>query len=305
MSIEGRSWFKQFPAELLAGDAVFLTNEEFGSLMRLFFHNWIAETLPDDVEKLAKLVGINKQQFTPIWENISKFFVKVDGKTERLTNPGLAEQEQRRASISAAKAKSGKQGGLAKKANFVANAYPGAKQSDKHPSIREEEKRKETTTTTPLGPLSADQEPENPEIPPEKKGVKASKTKPTTKAPKSNSKTKKRQPSLTPPPTRFKPSESSMKWFKGKYGDVLQYLIDFQTEQFITSSTAKGKIFANWDLAWQTWINNWQTNFGRNPPRENNNSGNKNTGDIKKPWEADDNPNLFEEEENEPGKNKI
>jgi len=282
MATDGRGWFKLFPAEFLAGDAALLSNEEFGVLMRLLFHNWIAESLPNQVEQLARLAVTDLATFEPTWAAIKHNFEAVEPDATRITNPVLAGYEVRRALISESKAAAGRASGKAKRDGNIRETYvcPGVEHSEKHPSNRVEESRVEQSRQgPPKPPLEAGGEGDPEGGPPNLPGKPQEPQNGTAKRKRTKGKP-------IPLPDGFEPTAANVEWFRGRYGEVPKREVDHQTEQFKTTALRDGKVFIDWQAAWRTWVNNWQTDFGKNPPAPTPPSG-------LQPWEANGDPNLL------------
>jgi len=87
-------WFKFFPRDFLASEAVTLmTLAERGALITLMCFAWNDGSLPADNAKLARLCRVTDEEFTDVWPALKPSFQK-QGK--RLVHPGL-EHERREA----------------------------------------------------------------------------------------------------------------------------------------------------------------------------------------------------------------
>lgn len=257
--MEGRSWFKIFPAEYLAGDLALLDNEEFGAMIRLLFHNWIAISLPSELKQLARLTGCSAKEMERLWPILSSHFPEIEGSPGRLGNPGLAEYELHRSTVAASKSRAGR---------------TPRKSYDDHPLKRGEKNRPEEIKTPPYAP-------------PE--GADAGGAGEAPKQPSVRRKTK-GEPTLAP--NGFMPSASSQAWFRGRYGEVRKSLVLHQTDQFLAHHARDGKVFVDWDAAWRTWMNNWQTDFGRNVPTNGDDPASK-----RPPGVPENDPNLVKDDD--------
>ena len=84
------------------------TNEEVGVYLRLLLSEWVNGDLPDDPEKLAKIVRISRKKFFNLFINIShKFHKNGNG---RLVNKRLEEERQKKRNWLDNQSKSGKKG---------------------------------------------------------------------------------------------------------------------------------------------------------------------------------------------------
>ena len=104
---------------------------------------------------------------------------------------------------------------------------------------------------------------------------------------------KRTQGTPTPLPEGFEPSQANIEWFRSKYGDVPKRQVDHQTEQFKQSALRDGKVFIDWQAAWRTWMNNWKTDFGRNPPAVEQDFGSR------PPGVPEHDPNLVRDDDSE------
>ncbi|MDE2096932.1 MAG: hypothetical protein KGL39_06770 [Patescibacteria group bacterium] len=67
-------------------------------------------------------------------------------------------------------------------------------------------------------------------------------------------------------PDDFQITDSLRQWFREKFGRVPERQVLLQTERFLDHHRASGKLFADWNAAWRTWMTNWRTDFGRRDP---------------------------------------
>jgi uncharacterized protein YdaU (DUF1376 family) len=87
-------WFKLFPRDFLASEAVTLMSlTERGAYITLMCCAWNEASLPADNAKLARLCGVTEEEFQGVWPALKPCFEK-QGK--RLVHPGL-EHERREA----------------------------------------------------------------------------------------------------------------------------------------------------------------------------------------------------------------
>ena len=90
---------KQPPAfQLLARDFVFVTTalslEATGAYMRLLCFQWIDGSLPPQIARLAKLVGVAPEDFRRVWREIVDHFPITSGdRRRRSSRSGLRRAE--------------------------------------------------------------------------------------------------------------------------------------------------------------------------------------------------------------------
>jgi uncharacterized protein YdaU (DUF1376 family) len=68
-----------FPKDYLSATRL-MSLAQRGAYCDLLFYQWELGPLPDDVEKLARLIGASLEEFTPIWKEIENKFAQRDGK---------------------------------------------------------------------------------------------------------------------------------------------------------------------------------------------------------------------------------
>ena len=84
------------------------TNEEVGVYLRLLLAEWVNGGLPDDPQKLAKIVRISRKKFLNVFKNIShKFHKNGNGLLE---NKRLEKERQDKLNFLEQQSKSGKKG---------------------------------------------------------------------------------------------------------------------------------------------------------------------------------------------------
>lgn len=68
-----------FPKDYLSATRL-MTLAQRGAYCDLLFYQWELGPLPDDPEKLARLIGASSDEFLPIWKEIENKFAQRDGK---------------------------------------------------------------------------------------------------------------------------------------------------------------------------------------------------------------------------------
>lgn len=68
-----------FPKDYLSATRL-MTLAQRGAYCDLLFYQWELGPLPDDAEKLARLIGASLEEFIPIWKEIESKFAQRDGK---------------------------------------------------------------------------------------------------------------------------------------------------------------------------------------------------------------------------------
>lgn len=101
--------FQFYPKDWQTDEKVMLmTLEQEGAYMRLLGHQWLHESIPADVESLARICRTDDETMGRIWEKVGTCFVEAeDG---RLYNERLERQRQEMADFSERKSEAGKKG---------------------------------------------------------------------------------------------------------------------------------------------------------------------------------------------------
>ena len=258
-------WFPFYADDFWNDEAVLAMGfAEVGLYLKLLSHQWREGSIPEDEEKIARITHCDRDELARLWPGVRPCFASLPGDENRLINERLnaieGEQKLRHKKLSDA----GIKGNEAKKKVRT----PGGRQADAIEQSRVDQSKTKDPLRSPLDGV-------------EKPGA----SKPKYKG-------KKTQGTPTPAPADFKPTPASLEWLRGKYGKILELEIEHETEQFILHSLKGGKIFVDWQAAWKTWMNNWRTNFSRNVP-----SGPTAEGPY--PWEANGDPNLIRDEEDD------
>ena len=263
-------WFPFWVDAFLSDENVLvMTNEEVGIYVKLLCHQWKAGSIPSDLLPLAKLCGTKAEAMETHWRQIGKCFGGMSENSGRLINPRLEEERQKQQNKRKARRVAGLRGAEARwKPHGNAKDLPMAKNGESELESESELELEPELHITTLRPVRS----ENPG---------ASKTK-----------TKGKKPQGTPTPADFKPTPGSLEWLRRKYGEIHKREIDHQTEQFLQHGLKSGKIFVDWQAAWKNWMNNWKTDFGRNVPLGP-------TAEGPYPWEANGDPNLIRDEEDD------
>lgn len=86
-------WFKFFPRDWLSEEATSLMSlREKGAFIDLLARSWADRGIPDDREKVARLLRISEEELADIWPTLREQFVS-DG-NGRLLHPELAIQRE-------------------------------------------------------------------------------------------------------------------------------------------------------------------------------------------------------------------
>lgn len=132
--------FMQFYVGDYLADTTDLTCEEHGAYLLLLMTMWRhGAKLPNDAQKLARVVRVTPRKWTAIWQELSRFF-EDDG--EHITNRRLTREHQKAVDKSELRTDAGRKGGDAKSLKErnlrVANAMPVLKHSSEpEPELRE------------------------------------------------------------------------------------------------------------------------------------------------------------------------
>lgn len=93
MASEKSPAFQFYPKDFLTdGNVAGMSLPERGAYITLLCLCWQEQSLPDDPQKLARMVGISKAAFTKLWPALSQCFAAVDG---RLSHKRLDEERQK------------------------------------------------------------------------------------------------------------------------------------------------------------------------------------------------------------------
>lgn len=89
--------FLMYPKDWLGGTAEYMPDEK-GVYIDLLCHQHQKGSLPEDTERLARMVGLPHDSFLKIWSVVSQNFERMDNRTDnRLVNRKLFELMQNRA----------------------------------------------------------------------------------------------------------------------------------------------------------------------------------------------------------------
>lgn len=280
-------WFPFWPSDFLSDENVLvMSNEEVGIYVKLLCHQWKEGSIPKDGKAMAKLSGCDTDAMTTAWQAVGKCFAELSGNPGRLANIRMEAEREKQQNKRKARQDAGLRGAAARwQPHSNAKILPLAKNGESEVESESESDDKDP----PKPPLKG--EPAEPPQPPNK-----------PKASKSNSKRRTRKGSPSALPDGFTPTQASVEWFRNCFGEVQRSLVESQTEQFKNAALRDGKVFVDWQAAWKTWMNNWQTDFGKKPPPQN--GAGKKPGEPR-PWEAHGDPNLFRPDDDEPGKSKL
>ncbi len=256
-----KPWFPFYVYDFWQDESVLaMTFEEVGLYVRLLSLQWIEGSIPADVDRVARIVGLSSDALAMLWPPLAPCFPPVKNDPTRLANPRLAAIVDQQMDVHRKAVEAGRLGGQAsQRRSSGAQASLDKRSTGAQASLDQPEPE----------PNSEDQQ-DPPIVPPE--GAEGRDTAPAGK--------RKRKKPTTPPPDSFEPSVTDMRWFRGKFGEVPRLDIRHQTETWLNHHRAKGNQFVDWNAAWKTWMANWRSDFGRKtptpvepapPPRENPN----------------------------------
>ena len=89
-------------------DTITWTNEEIGVYLRLLLYEWINKDLPEDPEKLKKIVKISSKKFKKIFPSMSHKFIKNN--KNNLINPRLEAEREKQLNYLKLQSESGRRG---------------------------------------------------------------------------------------------------------------------------------------------------------------------------------------------------
>jgi len=116
--------FQLYAADFLI-DTAEMTDQEVGVYMRLLCHQWVNESLPNDIDRLSSIA----RNVLDVWQHIKhKFVLGDDG---RLRNHRLEETRRIQREHSEKRRIAGSKGGKAKQANSKPPSKPKAKPKQK------------------------------------------------------------------------------------------------------------------------------------------------------------------------------
>jgi uncharacterized protein YdaU (DUF1376 family) len=102
--------FQFYPSDFLSDEKVMLmTNQEVGCYIKLLCINWKQGSIPDDVEKLAKLCGEDGTAMAQLWQSVGMCF-ETNGKPGRLINKRIEKERKKQEEYRKTKSESGKLG---------------------------------------------------------------------------------------------------------------------------------------------------------------------------------------------------
>lgn len=260
-AVPRKPWFPFFVDDFWQDESVqAMTLEEVGLYLRLLCFQWREGSIPGDLDRLAKIVGVESPALARLWENVGPCFDIVDGGLERLANPRLVAIQEKAEATHQRLSTQGRKGGTAiRKSASPAKARlkPGST-----PAKAKVESESEVTTEPPRPPAEGTER--------AGESINSQDGTAATGSVSGSSKTKsggsKRKKPTTPPPASFTPSTSNQEWFRSSFGVVAKSLVDRETEKFLDRHRSKGNQFVDWQAAWRTWMTNWQTDFGKSSP---------------------------------------
>lgn len=91
-------------------DCSLMTLAEYGAYIRLLQRQWIEGNIPNETERLARLLRVTPDEFDSIWQMIGTKF-REEPDTGRLANPRLAEERDRCIQKALKNRENGKKGG--------------------------------------------------------------------------------------------------------------------------------------------------------------------------------------------------
>jgi uncharacterized protein YdaU (DUF1376 family) len=104
--------FDLYPGDLIKS-CIDMSAAEFGAYMRLLCYQWEHGAIPSDKRKLARITGMEREEFTDVWESISSRFDDVEGENLKVQER-LAEQRLKSIATWTARREGGKKGGRPK-----------------------------------------------------------------------------------------------------------------------------------------------------------------------------------------------
>jgi uncharacterized protein YdaU (DUF1376 family) len=103
--------FQFYPADFLADENVMLmNNRELGCYMRLMCYTWREGSIPNDIEKIAKLCVEDGSAMAQLWLAISSCFERAPDRDDRLVHPRLDLERLKQQEHRKERAESGKKG---------------------------------------------------------------------------------------------------------------------------------------------------------------------------------------------------
>ena len=109
MAKENSPAFQFYPREFEGDENVKVMNlEEVGAYVRLMCTCWTEGSIPDDMERLARMLNVTKRKMEKLWPILEPCF--QPGKDGRLVNPRLERERDKQRRYREKKSKAGKKG---------------------------------------------------------------------------------------------------------------------------------------------------------------------------------------------------
>jgi uncharacterized protein YdaU (DUF1376 family) len=214
--------FQFYPGDFLADlNVMCMTLEELGAYWKLVSVCWIEGSLPAEMPRLARILGVAERKMLSLWSAIGPCFdAREDG---RLDHPRLERERSKQAASSLARAANARKrwhaGEDANASRLHADSSASAHANRCPPSSTSSS----TAVTPPVGPPEGD------------------------------------EPKATPKRNRGTTLPSDFALTEERQGYALQRGIADPADAFGAFSdhhTARGSVFKDWDAAWRTWCRN-------------------------------------------------
>jgi len=102
--------FQFYPSDFLSDENVMLmSNQEVGCYIKLLCFCWKQGSIPDDIDKIAKLCGEDSSAMAQLWESLRLCF-STSITEGRLTNKRLEKERKKQANFRLERSESGKKG---------------------------------------------------------------------------------------------------------------------------------------------------------------------------------------------------
>ena len=104
--------FQFYPSDFLSDENVMLmSNQEVGCYIKLICFNWKQGSIPDDINKIARLCGEDTSVMAELWHSLKRCFIS-NGTNGRLINPRVEKERLKQKKYRKERSESGKKGAV-------------------------------------------------------------------------------------------------------------------------------------------------------------------------------------------------
>lgn len=107
--------FQFYPAEFFADvNVILMSNREIGCYIKLLCICWREGSIPNEINKIAKICGENNSEMAELWLAIKPCFRSAINDQEKLINPRLDEERKKQNKFKKERSETGKKGAKAR-----------------------------------------------------------------------------------------------------------------------------------------------------------------------------------------------